>query len=40
MANSVQRAESDAGIARCFAVMKQLRPRLKDEAEFVARARR
>jgi GNAT superfamily N-acetyltransferase len=33
-------AASDADIARCFAVMRQLRPHLADEAGFVARARR
>lgn len=37
---SVRLAATDADIARCFAVMRQLRPHLKDEGEFVARARR
>jgi GNAT superfamily N-acetyltransferase len=36
---SVKIASKDADIARCFAVMKELRPHLADEAEFVARAR-
>jgi GNAT superfamily N-acetyltransferase len=35
----VQRATTDADIARCFAVMRQLRPHLKDEADFIARCR-
>jgi GNAT superfamily N-acetyltransferase len=37
---SVKLATTDADIARCFTVMRQLRPHLKDEADFVARARR
>jgi GNAT superfamily N-acetyltransferase len=37
---TVRIAQSDADIARCFAVMRQLRPHLKDVAAFVARARR
>jgi GNAT superfamily N-acetyltransferase len=37
--SDVKVAQSDADIARCFAVMRQLRPHLKDEAEFVARCR-
>ena len=40
MASSVKIAQNDTDIARCFAVMKQLRPHLKDEAAFAARARR
>ena len=36
----VKLAESDAEIARVFAVMRELRPHLTDEAAFVARARR
>ena len=40
MANSVRVAQSDADIARCFGVMRQLRPQLKDEADFIARCRR
>ena len=32
-------ATTDADIARCFAVMRQLRPHLKDEADFIARCR-
>jgi GNAT superfamily N-acetyltransferase len=36
----VKLATTDADIGRCFAVMRQLRPHLTDEAEFVARARR
>lgn len=39
MANRIARAESDADIVRCFGVMRQLRPHLKDEAEFLARSR-
>ncbi len=38
--SDVKLAESDADIGRCFAVMRQLRPHLKDEAEFIARVRR
>lgn len=38
--SDVKVAQSDTDIARCFAVMRQLRPHLKDEAEFVARCRR
>lgn len=37
---TVRTAETDADIARCFAVMRQLRPHLTDEAEFTARVRR
>lgn len=37
---NIRLAESDMDIARCFAVMRQLRPNLADEAAFVARARR
>ncbi|MDB5735319.1 MAG: N-acetyltransferase [Alphaproteobacteria bacterium] len=37
--NAVKLATSDADIARCFDVMRQLRPHLKDEAEFTARCR-
>lgn len=37
---SIRLAESDAEIAACFAVMRQLRPHLKDEREFVERVRR
>lgn len=37
---TVRIAQSDADIARCFAVMRQLRPHLTDAAAFVARARR
>ena len=33
----VKLATTDADIARCFAVMRQLRPHLKNEAEFIAR---
>ena len=36
--SSIQIARSDADIARCFAVMKQLRPELQ-ETEFVGRVR-
>ena len=36
---TVKVAQSDADIARCFAVMRELRTHLKDEAEFVARCR-
>lgn len=39
MKTTVVLAESDAEIARCFAVMRQLRPHLV-EADFVARVRR
>ena len=35
--SDVKVAQSDADIARCFVVMRQLRPHLKDEAEFVSR---
>jgi GNAT superfamily N-acetyltransferase len=35
----IQLAQSEADIARCFAVMQELRPHLK-EAEFVARIQR
>ena len=35
----MKRATTDTDIARCFAVMRQLRPHLKDEAEFVSRCR-
>jgi GNAT superfamily N-acetyltransferase len=37
--SEVKIASSDADIARCFAVMQQLRPHLKDQAEFLARVR-
>ena len=37
--SDVKVAQSDADIARCFPVMRQLRPHLKDEAEFVSRCR-
>jgi GNAT superfamily N-acetyltransferase len=37
--SDVKVAQSDTDIARCFAVMRQLRPHLKDEAEFVKRCR-
>ena len=37
--SDVKIAQGDADIARCFAVMRQLRPHLKDEAEFIARVR-
>jgi len=37
---SIRLAESDADIGACLAVMRQLRPRLKDEHEFVTRVRR
>ena len=33
--SDVKVAQSDADIARCFAVMHQLRPHLKNEAEFI-----
>jgi len=36
----VKIADCDADIARCFAVMRQLRPHLHDEADFLVRARR
>jgi GNAT superfamily N-acetyltransferase len=36
----VKIAERDADIRRCFAVMRQLRPHLHDEADFLVRARR
>jgi GNAT superfamily N-acetyltransferase len=36
---TVKVAQGDADIARCFAVMRELRTHLKDEAEFVARCR-
>ncbi len=36
----IKTAQSDADIARCFAVMRQLRPHLADEADFIARVRR
>ena len=36
----VRTAETDTDIARCFAVMRQLRPHLADEAEFITRVRR
>ena len=36
---SIILAATDEQIAACFAVMHQLRPHLKDEAEFVARVR-
>jgi GNAT superfamily N-acetyltransferase len=38
--SDVKVAQSDADILRCFAVMKQLRPNLKDEADFLARVHR
>ena len=37
--SDVKVATSDADIARCFGVMLQLRPHLKDQAEFIARVR-
>ena len=37
--SDVKVAQSDADIARCFAVMHQLRPHLKNEAEFIRRCR-
>jgi GNAT superfamily N-acetyltransferase len=37
--STVKIAQSDADIARCFAVMRELRTHLKDQAEFVARCR-
>ena len=36
----LRHAESDAEIAACFPVMRQLRPHLSDAAELVARVRR
>ena len=36
---TVKVAQGAADIARCFAVMRELRTHLKDEAEFVARCR-
>jgi GNAT superfamily N-acetyltransferase len=36
---TVKVAQGDADIARCFAVMRELRTHLKDEAGFVARCR-
>lgn len=36
----IRRAESDAEIARLFLVIRELRPHLKDAAEFLARVRR
>ena len=38
--NAVKRAETDADIRRCFAVMKELRTHLKSADEFLARVRR
>jgi GNAT superfamily N-acetyltransferase len=38
--SDVKVVQSDADIARCFPVMRQLRPHLADEAEFAARAKR
>jgi GNAT superfamily N-acetyltransferase len=37
---SIRLAESDAEIIACFAVMRQLRPHLPDERDFLARVRR
>ena len=37
--SDVKVAASDADIGRCYAVMHQLRPHLKDEAEFIRRCR-
>ena len=37
--SQVKSAVTDADIARCFAVMQQLRPHLKDQAQFIARAK-
>lgn len=37
--SAVKVAAGDADIARCFAVMRELRTHLKDEADFVARCR-
>lgn len=37
---SVKLAESDADLARCFAVMRQLRPHFDKEEGFIAQARR
>ena len=36
----VKLAESDADVARLFGVMRELRPHIVDEAEFVARVQR
>jgi GNAT superfamily N-acetyltransferase len=36
----LRHARSDAEIAACFAVLKQLRPHIADEAELLARVRR
>ena len=37
--STVKLATTDHDIRRCFAVMRQLRPHLMDEADFVARCR-
>lgn len=39
-APELRAAESDAEIAACFALLRQLRPRLADAAELLARVRR
>ena len=38
--SEVKRAVSDADVARVFAVMRQLRPHIADESDFVTRVRR
>jgi ribosomal protein S18 acetylase RimI-like enzyme len=40
IAIALRHAETDADITKCFAVLKQLRPQLADEAELLARVRR
>jgi GNAT superfamily N-acetyltransferase len=38
--SQVKLADSDAGLRRCFAVIRQLRPHFEQEEAFVAQARR
>jgi ribosomal protein S18 acetylase RimI-like enzyme len=40
MSAELRQAESDAELAACFPVMRELRPHLSDAAEFVQRVRR